>query len=308
MRIPPDNPSTPAGIDLGRRLFYDPILSGNDTQSCAGCHSQDFAFADTGRRFSAGIDGVSGTRNAPALVNVGWSPTLFWDGRATSLEDQARVPVADPIEMHLSWDRAVSKLTARPDYAARFKQAFGTTEISEDRVVRAIAQFERTLVSHNSRYDQSLRGDVALTDAEHRGQELFFSDTALCFHCHGTILFTDFDFHDIGLDESPTDPGLHRVTGDPRDRGRFRTPTVRNAEYSAPYMHDGRFATLEEVVEHYSSGIQPSPNLDFRIADRLGVDIQLTEQDQADLVAFLRTLSDPDFLSNPDFAPPGAER
>ncbi|MBZ0269811.1 cytochrome-c peroxidase, partial [bacterium] len=235
--VPADNPGTDAGIELGRRLFHDPILSGDGTQSCASCHSQRSAFADA-RRFSVGIDGAAGTRNAPSLVNVAWSPTLFWDGRAASLEDQARVPVPDRLEMHLPWDAAIARLNAHPDYPGRFARAFGTATATEDRVVKALAQFERTLVSHDSHYDRFLRGQAALTASEHRGMELFFGETALCFHCHGGILMTDFAFHDIGLDEAPPDPGRELATGSAADRGRFRTPTLRNVEYSAPYMHD----------------------------------------------------------------------
>ena len=297
-----DNPLTRQGIDLGRRLFHDPILSGDRSQSCASCHDQAHAFSDP-RRFSVGIDGTEGERNAPPLFNLAWSPSFFWAGRAASLEDQAREPVPNPIEMNLPWEEAVARLAAHPEYPERFGRAFGTIEIDPDRVVRAIAQFERTLLSRDSRYDRHLRGEISLTEAESRGEVLFFGETVGCFRCHGTILFTDHEFHDNGLDLVPVDPGRQAVTGEESDRGKFRSPALRNVEYTAPYMHDGRFVTLEEVMDHYSSGVQPSPNLDPILAGAGPPGLPLTDADEADLVAFLKTLSDPGFLANPDFGP-----
>jgi cytochrome c peroxidase len=301
--IPEDNPLTVPGIALGRKLFHDPVLSGNGTMACATCHAQATAFADP-RRVSPGSEGGEGTRNAPALINLAWNDGFFWDGRAHSIEDQAREPVPNPIEMNLPWDQAIPRLAAHAEYPALFRAAFGTDAITEDLVVKAIAQFERTLVSKSSPYDRFLNQGEPLSEAAHRGFTLFFSEEGDCFHCHGTRLFTDNEFHNNGLDAVPADPGLEALTGDPLDRGRFRTPTLRNVEYTAPYMHDGRFATLEEVVDHYSEGIQPSPSLDPVLGVHQGGGVSLTADQKADLIAFLKSLSDPGFLTNPEFGPP----
>lgn len=300
----PDNPLTVPGVQLGRLLFFDPILSFNGTQSCATCHIPAAAFSDP-RPVSVGADGVSlGTRNAPTIVNPAWSPEQFRDGRAASLEDQARVPVPSPIEMNLPWDQVEARLAGHPEYPALFEAAFGTIEVSEDRAVKAIAQFQRTFVSYRSKWDRKVHGEDVFTDSELRGEILFRSEQAECFHCHGSLLFTDNRFHDIGLDLDPPDAGRMDATGDPFDRGKFRTPTLRNVEVSAPYMHDGRFATLEEVVDHYAEGVQRSPNLDPLLGVNMPAGVRLTEQERADLVAFLRTLTDEEFLANPEFRPP----
>lgn len=309
LRIPESNPLTVQGVALGRRLFYDEILSRDQTQSCGSCHTQAFAFSDNGRRFSEGIHGTLGTRNAPALINTAWIRTAFWDGRRGSLEDQARDPVPNPIEMDLPWAEALPRLRAHPEYPGLFEAAFGTPEITEDRVVLAIAQFERTMISAGSKYDLRQRGEAEFTPAEERGFELFFTETGDCFHCHGNILLTTDEFRDIGLELDPAavDSGRARVTKDPADLGKFRTPTLRNIAYTAPYMHDGRYATLEEAIRHYEEHLQRSPNLDVLLLarlDRIDQGLRLTDQDIQDLIAFLETLSDPAFLTNPDFADP----
>ena len=300
---PADNPSTVQGVALGRRLFHDPVLSRDGTQSCASCHKPEFAFADTGRRFSLGVEGMEGTRNTPTLANVAWNLLHFWDGRAGSLEDQAVGPVANPIEMAESWDNVVAKLQHHPDYPDLFCEVFGTDEISQTRVVQAIAQFERTMVSNNSRYDRWLRGTLELTPAEQRGLILFEDERGDCFHCHTPPhLFTDLLFHNNGLDADPPDPGLSATTGRTTDRGKFKTPTLRNVALTAPYMHDGRFETLEEVLDHYISGGVHSPNLDPLI--RVGVGLPLDEQQKQDIIAFLHALTDTTFVNNPDFRAP----
>jgi cytochrome c peroxidase len=285
-------------------LFYDPILSADSTQSCASCHNQAFAFTDNGRRFSEGIDGVEGTRNSMAIFNAGWMPELFWDGRKEGLEEQALEPVTNPIEMHESWPRAVEKLKDHPNYSGLFFDAFGTRDFDSTHVVKAIAQFERTLISSNSKWDRYLRGEVQLSLAETRGYEIFFTEKGDCFHCHTTILYTDNLYHNNGLDSIFSDNGLFEVTGAPNDMGKFKTPTLRNLEFTAPYMHDGRFATLEEVIDHYSHEVKFSPTIDplMKKVDQGG--IQLTQDEKESLIAFLKTLNDTTFVNDPEFSNP----
>lgn len=300
---PAGNPLTEEGIALGRTLFFDPILSGDGTQSCATCHEPAFAFTDRGRRFSAGIDGSVGTRNAPGVSNAAWMEGMFWDGRAASLEDQAREPVPNPIEMKLPWPEAVERLERHAEYPGLFRAAFGDVPITETLAVRAIAQFERTLISADAKYDRVRRGEASFTEAEDRGFRLFFGEEGDCFHCHGHPFFTDHLFHNTGLDSVFTDVGLERTTGNPFDRGKFKTPTLRNVAVTAPYMHDGRFATLEESVRHYDRGGFYSPTVDPLM--RIGQGLGLSERDVDDLVAFLHTLTDSAFLADPRIADPG---
>jgi len=303
MKVPANNPTTQQGVDLGRRLFHDTRLSGDNSMSCATCHQQRFAFSDGGRRFSAGIDGILGNRHTPALTNVGFATALFWNGRAPSLEEQARQPVTNPIEMHTTWPDVVARLQQDPDYPDLFGAAFGSDTISEDRIVQAIAQFQRSFVSSNSLYDRwrASSQSVAYPDDARRGYFLFFTEVGDCFHCHNDFAFTIQEFRDIGLDAVP-DSGLAGVTGLPQDYGKFKIPTLRNVGVSAPYMHDGRFSTLEEVLEHYNSGGHRSPNLDPFI--RFGQGLGLTTQQKSDIIAFLHTLTDSTFLDNQELSNP----
>ncbi len=301
MPIPNDNPLSTEGIALGRKLFYDPILSGDQSQSCASCHQQSRAFSDD-KRFSVGIDGIQGEINASAIINLGWNSSFFWDGRSGSLELQAAEPVINPIEMHADWGNVVERLTQHPKYPSEFKSAFGTDKITKSLVTQAIAQFERTLISNKSRFDLFLQGKAELTPLELAGYNLFLSEKTECFHCHGRPLFTDDDFHNNGLDESPN-AGLEGVTGDHTDRGMFRVPTLRNVEFTAPYMHDGRYQTLEQVVNFYSDSIKSSPTVDPLMPNEHG-GFHLTELEKMQLVAFLKTLSDTAFINNPDFSNP----
>lgn len=302
----PDNPTTVQGVALGRRLFHDRTLSGDGTQSCADCHQQAFAFSDS-TSFSLGIEGMLGGRNTQVIVNPGWQEFQFWDGRRGTLEDQAREPVKNPVEMNATWDQVVTNLAKDASYPPMFEAAFGTEEITEDRVVMAIAQFERTFVSANSRFDRKERGELQFTEAEARGEALFFDEKAECSHCHAGLLFTDGEFHDIGLDETPPDAGRAEATEASFDVGKFKTPTLRNVAATPPYMHDGRFQTLEEVVNHYVNDIVRSPNLDATLGVHLtggATGVDLTPEEQADLIAFLETLTDEEFLTNPAFGPP----
>ena len=304
--IPIDNPQTVEGIALGKRLFFDPILSADNTQACADCHAPENAFSDADR-FSDGVDGIRGNRNSMPLFNLAWNydEKFFWDGSSFSLEHQAFVPVSDPIEMKSSWIQLETKLQQHLEYPNLFQQAFGTSKIDSTLVTKAIAQFERTLISSNSKFDKFLLGEVTLTPEELNGFNVFMDETkGDCFHCHGSDknpLWTDNIFHNNGLDATITDLGLGEVTGDPADNGKFKSPSLRNLAFTAPYMHDGRFETLDEVINHYSEGLQNSPTIDPLMKKVAQGGVQLSAQDKADLKAFLLSLSDYEFISNPNF-------
>lgn len=299
------NPLTVEGVALGRLLFYEKALSDNYTMSCASCHLQANAFSDP-RQFSIGTDGSVGHRQAMAVVNLAFDHVMFWDARAEGLEDQAARPVIDVVEMRNTWPVVVQRLQALPHYPPLFEKAFGTMVIDSASVVRAIAQFERTLLSFNSRWDRyTYHGEAtALSEQELRGQELFFRG-AHCVDCHRAPLFADHGLRNNGLDLLYADPGYGGLTGVPADNGKFKVPTLRNISVTAPYMHDGRFSTLEEVVDFYAEDVQiGSPNLDNHMLPWVAGDIQLDAQDRADLVAFLRSLTDEGFLTDPAFSDP----
>tara|TARA_Y100001968_G_C19406170_1_gene743753 strand:+ start:669 stop:1739 length:1071 start_codon:yes stop_codon:yes gene_type:complete len=294
MIIPSDNPMTVEGVELGKKLFKDPILSANNTLACINCHLPSSSFSDP-NQFSTGVNGTLGDRHASALINVGWNNSFNWDGSASSLEEQAFEPVTNPLEMHNSWKNVENTLNQHPEYLQLFKQAFNIDYIDSLHVVKAIAQFERSLISTNSKFDKYLRGEIALTASELNGYAIFNSEKGDCFHCHGTQMFMDNQFHNNGLDIEPfLDLGLGSVTGNPSDNGKFKTPTLRNIELTAPYMHDGRFANLEEVIEHYDNGGHYSSTVD-PLMKKLGVGLLLTNQEKEDLISFLLTLTDEEF-------------
>lgn len=302
--IPADNPMSVEGIALGRKLFYEELLSGNNQQSCFECHRSIRGFGDP-NRFSFGITGARSNRNAPTIINAAWQDAQFWDGRAKSLEQQALGPVTNPNEMNSpSWAVVVEKLKETEEYPGLFLEAFGTEDFDSSHVVKAIAQFERTFISGNSKYDQWLRGETELTESEDRGRALFFTERADCFQCHPAPLFTDNLYHNNGLDEAPfEDKGRANISESHLDEAAFKTPTLRNIEYTAPYMHDGRFEELHMVVNHYNSGGKASYSLD-PLMKHQGVGLNLTESEKEDLVNFLKTLSDPEFLNNLEFFDP----
>lgn len=314
LTLPSDNELTLEGVELGRQLFYDPILSLDYTVSCASCHNPSFSFTDDGRQFSKGVNDAIGNRNAMALIDLAFSNRFFWDGSTFSLEEQALAPVPNPHEMNLDWEEAVCRLMNNANYRQQFYTTFGKKNITKEMVAKSLAQFERTLISSGlSKYDlhNTSGTGVSFTDAEERGFEIFNTEKADCFHCHTveTHLFTDFDFHNNGLDavnkvEDFEDKGLGKHTGNPLDHGKFKTPTLRNIALTAPYMHDGRFQTLEEVVDHYSDGIKNSPTLDNIIHTKFQEGLQLTPSEKADLIAFLHTLTDTAFVNNPNFQNP----
>ena len=301
--IPIDNPQTVEGIALGKKLFFDPILSIDNTLACVDCHAPENAFTDSDK-FSDGVDGIFGNRNSMPLFNLAWNydEKFFWDGNTFSLEHQAFVPVTDPFEMKSNWADVESKLQQHAEYPSLFEKAFGASNIDSSLVTKAIAQFERTLISANSKFDKFLLGELNLSPEELNGFNVFMDEAkGDCFHCHGSDknpLWTDNIFHNNGLDETFADLGLGAVTGDPADNGKFKSPSLRNLEFTAPYMHDGRFASLDDVINHYSQGLKNSSTIDplMKKADQGGVG--LTDKDKADLKAFLLSLSDYDFINS----------
>lgn len=302
--IPANNPMTIEGIALGRKLFYDPILSLDNTQSCASCHRQNFAFADSNTQFSKGITGELGTRNAPSIMNLAWEKKFFWDGGSATLEDQVIGPIQNPLEMHETLTNVLNKLRKHAEYPQLFKRAFGTDSITTMLLMKAVAQFERTVISSNSKYDKFVRGEVELSFDELRGKELFEDQKkGDCFHCHVTgSTFTDFEFRNNGLDSVFKDLGRYNITLNKADSGKFKTSTLRNIELTAPYMHDGRFKTLEQVLEHYNNGFVVTSTTDVNIA--LLEKGRLNELEKTQIIAFLKTLTDYDFITNPNFKKP----
>lgn len=338
-RLPTGMARSEQKVELGRHLFYDPRLSGNGTLSCASCHQQALAFSD-GRRVSVGMTGEAHPRNAQGLANVAYHPSLTWANPAlTTLEQQMAVPLfgTEPVEMGVNDEnkaQVLARLEAEPLYADLFAQAYpdegaGAAGITWGRIIQAIAAFQRTLLSGNSRYDQYLRGEQALTAQEERGLELFFGEKAECFHCHGSFNFNnqlvhaksrlvEMPFHNTGLYNiggtgafPEGNRGVFELTQNSEDMGAFRAPSLRNVEVTAPYMHDGSMDTLDEVLAFYAAGgrnIRSGPHAGDGRATPYKDDfinrIDLNQQEQADLVAFLKTLTDTEFLRNPQLADP----
>ncbi|TDQ11271.1 cytochrome-c peroxidase [Pedobacter metabolipauper] len=346
-----DNPATNAGVYLGRRLFYEARLSANNSLSCGSCHMQEKAFTD-GQKLSRGVDGTFSDRNAMALVNLLWARKLFWDGRSASLEGQASVPMINPHEMGQSLSASAKKLQETSYYPQLFKQVYGDEQVTGKRIVMALAQFERTLISANSRYDRYLEsvenvenvknienskridkiksiervnnGDnvdkiiknANLSAEEMRGMLLFNTAPdpekgirgANCAHCHGGPKNYLELFHNNGLDLRSKDAGIALLTGQKTDHGRFKVPTLRNIELTAPYMHDGRFNTLEEVIEHYSEHMEQPESLSAFLQHESnikgGTSLKLRSNEKKELIAFLKTLTDSTFIADPRFSNP----
>ncbi|HCS20374.1 MAG TPA: cytochrome-c peroxidase [Bacteroidetes bacterium] len=313
--IPGDNPLTMEGVKLGRMLFYEKLLSGDGTQSCAGCHRQEHAFTDTSR-FSIGIAGLPGKRQAMAVFNTLWHKNeFFWDGRAHLLRDQALKPIQDPLEMNETLANVVTKLTALETYKSQFEKAFGSEEINPQRISLALEQFMNSIVSADSKYDQYLAGKATLSQEEERGRALFFAEYnpffpeisgADCAHCHSGGNFENNQYMNNGLDSTSAilDIGREAVTGKPGDKGKFKVMSLRNIALTPPYMHDGRFQTLEEVIDHYDHGIRYSSSLDPALQYTMNTGLMLDTQEKADLLAFLKTLSDYSLLSDPRYSDP----
>jgi len=287
MPVPDENPLTPEKAALGRKLFFDPLLSGDGSLSCSTCHVPRLGFTD-GKSLAVGIGGRKGKRRTPRLVNRGYGRSFFWDGRAATLEEQVVQPIGNPLEMDANLEEVVRRLNARPGYAAAFGKVFGRPP-DADGVRYALASYVRTILSGNSPYDRYIAGEMeALTPAQRRGLEIF-RGKANCAVCHLGPNLTDEEFHNTGAGlRSPgaRDKGRVNVTADPVDTGAFKTPTLREVAATGPYMHDGSLATLEEVIEFYDRGGEPNSNLSPEI-QRLG----LTSGEKSDLLAFLKALS-----------------
>jgi cytochrome c peroxidase len=313
--IPGDNSLTIEGVKLGRMLFYETKLSKDGSQSCASCHNQTDGFSDT-LKFSVGVEGLEGGRQAMAIFNMLWHTNeFFWDGRAHLLRDQAILPIQDPLEMNETLENVVAKLTNEQDYTDQFIRAFGDSIITSERLSLALEQFMNSIVSYQSKYDKFLAGEATLTESEERGRELYFAEYnpffpalsgADCQHCHGGDNFENDQYMNNGLDSDLDfdDFGREKATNDPADRAKFKVPSLRNIEVTAPYMHDGRFQTLEEVVDHYNEGIQTSSTVDPAIENTRQTGLLLSEQDKKDLVNFLKTLTDESYLNKEEYKSP----
>ena len=287
MQLDDENPLTEEGVALGRMLYYDPLLHKDGTSACADCHQQAYSFSS----------------DAEVLphINLGWNRTFLWNGKISgNMEDIMLFEVEDFFETD------VTKFNTHETYPKLFFEAFGVDTITTSEVSKAIAQFVRTLNSFDSRYDRILHpdGGEVFSDSELNGYDIFFTEKGDCFHCHGGILFTDNLFHNNGLDANPSEIGLSAITGNPLDLGKFKTPTLRNIAITGPYMHDGRYETLEEVIDFYSEGLSVSPTIDplMKQANRGG--IHLTDKEKQDLLAFLLMLTDSTFIVNPEFSSP----
>ncbi len=308
-----ENPVTIEGTSLGRYLFYDPILSRDSTFSCASCHKQANAFSDSPNRFSKGLKGNLMTRNTPPLFNLAWYPGLFWDGRAANAEAQVFIPVRTHTEMDLHWNVAEKRLNANNFYVNKFKAAFGDQKIDSVLISKALSQFLRTLLSYRSKYDKIVDGKGSFSKFEYEGFVLMNDQIkGNCLHCHTTDadgLGTTLTYSNNGLDSvyNPTnyiDKGRGVVTGKLSDYGTFKIPSLRNIAVTAPYMHDGRFQTLEQVLDFYSSGLHNSANVDSKLAFVNRGGIRLTGLEKQKIIAFLNTLTDSDFISDPEFSNP----
>ena len=286
-QVPEENPMTAEKVELGKLLYFDKRLSKDGTISCASCHDPKKGFTDQ-QQFSKGINGQFGTRNAPTVLNSAFNYFQFWDGRAASLEEQAVGPMANPVEMAHTLEGATQAIANIPGYKPYFKAAFGTEEVTIDRIAQAIATFERTLLSGNSAWDRSIYGGDknALSESAKRGLQLF-EGKALCTRCHVGFNLTDNLFHNlgVGMDQKDPDLGRFKVTSKEEDKGAFKTSTLRDLKRTAPYMHDGSVKTLEEVIELYDKGGEANPWLDPKMEP-----LHLTEQEEADLLAFLQSL------------------
>jgi cytochrome c peroxidase len=324
--LPTDNITTYEGVELGRKLFYDKRLSSDKTVSCASCHKQELAFTD-GKAKSIGVNNAEMPISAMSLVNLTWNSRLTWNGKSQTLEEHAFLPMKNPKEMNQSAEITAQILSQITEYPLLFEKTFGSKEITPDKITKALAQFQRTLISKNSKYDKHLRGEYQATQSELRGIQLFFTHPDAergirggnCGDCHlgsltsgSTLGFESLQNNGLDDDQNLKE-GLFAVTQNRFDRGKFRTPSLRNIALTAPYMHDGRLQTLAQVMEHYDNGVKKSQTLsslikaasnDF-ITDPNGeIRLALTDQEKKDIIAFMEMLTDEDFITNPAFSEP----
>lgn len=293
-----DNIYSRQGFELGRRLFFDPLLSVNNTISCGSCHRQQYAFADGGKAFSRGIYGRSAARNSPAIFNMAWNTSFMWDGGVNHIEVMPLAPLTNPAEMGEEIKNIVQKLNSHNLYPALFREAFHIDTIDDRQMFWALAQYMSNIVSAGSRYDKYITGNGTLTDEELKGLQLF---RIHCADCHKEPLFTNYSFQNNGLDSLFADAGRFRITHDSADMGKFKVPTLRNIMLTYPYMHDGRFTDIRQVLEHYSTGIVHSPTLS-PLLNKGKEGLQLSPADIQALLSFLQTLTDEQMITNPDLS------
>lgn len=296
------NPVTQEGFKLGRKLFFDPLLSKDSSTSCASCHLQFTNYTHVDHAVSHGIKGLKGTRNTLSIINLAWNKTFMWDGGVNNLEVQPLAPIQNPVEMDNTLDNIIMKLNRSAIYKEKFKQVFGdSAQITGQRILKALAQYMVSIESYNSKYDKVMRHekDVAFTEGEKKGLELFRKN---CASCHKEPLFTSDTYENNGLEVDPRykDGGRIKITRLEKDSLKFRVPSLRNIEVSYPYMHDGRFRNLEMVLFHYTNSIVQSPYL----SEKLKKPVVLAEEDKKNLIAFLKTLTDKEFLYDARFREP----
>lgn len=298
VEFPDDNTFTPARWALGKQLFFDPALSRDSTLSCASCHRPELAFTD-GQARATGIEGRTGIRNVPTLANVAYQPYYLYEGGVPTLEMQILVPIQEHAEFDFNILRIADRINLQPDYVASSWEAYGRNP-DPFVITRAIATFERSLISGESRYDVYVRGDHnALSDQEKKGMDLFFSDRTHCAACHAGFNFTDYSFNNNGLDTVYEDPGRFRLTGVEADRAMFKVPSLRNVALTYPYMHDGSLTTLEEVIDHYNAGGKNHPHQSALIRP-----LHLNENEKKALRKFLEALTDLTFVTSTKFSNP----
>ncbi len=296
------NPVTKEGFELGRKLFYDTRLSVNNTVSCGSCHIQTSAFTHHGHTVSHGIFDLLGTRNAPPIMNLAWNTSFMWDGGIVDMDLQSVAPITNPVEMGETMPNVLAKLKNSAEYPRLFKNAFGSEEITTNGFLKALSQFMSMCVSSNSRYDSVMRNEpgIRFTEAEAEGRSIVQQK---CGSCHPEPLFTDFSFRNNGLNPSMVnDEGRYLVTQLEADRYKFKVPSLRNLAYTAPFMHDGRFLSLESVLDHYNGHVQSMPTLDPLLQQNGQTGIPLSENDKVRITAFLQTLNDRSFLFDRRFA------
>lgn len=285
------NPISRVKFELGRELFYSTVLSSDNTVSCATCHAQTHAFADHNIAMSVGVGGAMGTRNSPPVFNMAWQPHFMWDGGVNHLEIFSLAPITNPVEMNETMANVIQKLNNSDYWKLRFKIAFGTDNITDQELFLSLTQYMLMIVSDGSHYDQVKRGKASFTAEQQAGYDVFLQK---CVSCHTEPLFTDYSFRNNGLDLVSSDEGRYLITQNDSDKGKFKVPTLRNVLLTYPYMHDGRFFTIDQVLEHYSSEVQQHENLD----PLLQSGIPLTIQEKVYLKRFLETLNDYSLMSN----------